>query len=176
MFLSTADQIANFLLTALNPQNSDTIIVICNGGMQMRFIDKLKMYMDRVLYGRNGFDEFSLFLMRTALLPLLISVLLGNLAGGYPSFCLYVIAMALIIWSLWRAVSKDTYARKTENSRFVNGSFMTGYRNCLVRFSQRKYYRFYRCPGCRKYLRVPKGKGKIRIHCPTCHSDFIKKT
>ena len=43
------------------------------------------------------------------------------------------------------------------------------------RFSERKEYRFYRCPVCKKELRVPRGKGKIRIKCP-CGNAFTKRT
>ena len=42
--------------------------------------------------------------------------------------------------------------------------------------SQRKDYRFFKCPTCKQKVRVPKGKGKIKIHCPRCHNDFIKKS
>ncbi len=40
----------------------------------------------------------------------------------------------------------------------------------------RDTYRFYRCKQCKKMMRVPKGKGKIKITCPQCHSQIIKKT
>lgn len=32
-----------------------------------------------------------------------------------------------------------------------------------------------RCPGCGEKLRVPKGKGKIKIKCPHCNTEFVKK-
>jgi V/A-type H+-transporting ATPase subunit E len=41
---------------------------------------------------------------------------------------------------------------------------------------QLKDYRFFKCPTCQQKVRVPKGKGKIKIHCPRCHNDFIKKS
>ena len=39
-----------------------------------------------------------------------------------------------------------------------------------------KQYRYFRCPGCRQVVRVPRGKGKINIRCPKCSRQFIKKT
>ena len=43
-------------------------------------------------------------------------------------------------------------------------------------FRQRKDYAFFRCPSCREIVRVPRGKGKIRITCPRCGYAFEKKT
>lgn len=37
-------------------------------------------------------------------------------------------------------------------------------------------HRIYKCPTCGQKVRVPKGKGKISIHCPNCNCNFIKRT
>ena len=46
----------------------------------------------------------------------------------------------------------------------------------FARIKGRKQYRYFRCPSCRTQVRVPKGKGTLRITCPSCHERFIKKT
>jgi len=33
-------------------------------------------------------------------------------------------------------------------------------------------YRVINCPSCKGRLRVPKGKGKIKITCPKCSNSF----
>ena len=33
-------------------------------------------------------------------------------------------------------------------------------------------YVYYYCPYCKQQVRIPQGKGKVRITCPTCHKDF----
>ena len=38
------------------------------------------------------------------------------------------------------------------------------------------YWMFYRCPSCRTLLRVPRGKGKIKLVCRKCGTSFIKTT
>ena len=49
-------------------------------------------------------------------------------------------------------------------------------RGLRERWSQRRDYKFFRCPSCRTLLRVPKGKGKIKVVCRKCGNSFIKKT
>lgn len=39
-------------------------------------------------------------------------------------------------------------------------------------WSQRKTSRFLKCPTCGQVLSVPKGKGKIRVTCPKCHTKM----
>ena len=39
-----------------------------------------------------------------------------------------------------------------------------------------KTHKYYKCPTCKQVVRVPKGRGKIEINCPKCHTKFIKRT
>ena len=39
-----------------------------------------------------------------------------------------------------------------------------------------KTHKYYKCPTCKQVVRVPKGRGKIEISCPKCHTKFIKRT
>ena len=43
------------------------------------------------------------------------------------------------------------------------------------RFSDRSH-KYYRCPSCKQMVRLPKGKGKIIVTCPSCHQKFEKRT
>ena len=93
------------------------------------------------------------------------------MAGRYGSDrlnqCLLGAAFVLIlIRSIFRMYSRNIEARRRENAAFL-------------RFFSRltdKQYRYFRCPGCRQVVRVPRGKGKINIRCPKCSRQFIKKT
>lgn len=44
------------------------------------------------------------------------------------------------------------------------------------RLKQRKTHRFFKCPECGVTVRVPKGKGKIKITCPKCKNAFVRNT
>ncbi len=134
-------------------------------------------------YGRNRYpfggkspDELSRFLLVVSLLPLMVSLFTRKAAGGYVSFVLFLVAMLLILWSVWRMFSSNITARANENRHFVQGRFYTSLREWAVRFSQRKEYCFFRCPGCGRWLRVPRGRGNVEIRCPGCGSVFRKKT
>ena len=35
---------------------------------------------------------------------------------------------------------------------------------------------YYLCPNCYQVVRVPKGRGKVEIHCPKCNKVFKKKS
>lgn len=130
----------------------------------------------RMMYGRNGFDELSRFLLCASVPPLLVCPFVRNAANGYVSLACFLTAMPLVLWGVWRAFSRDVTARARENGNFTSGSLYTGLKGAMVRFSQRGEYRFYRCPGCKRWLRVPRGKGTVEIRCPGCGSVFRKKT
>ena len=138
-----------------------------------RSLDEL---LGRMTAGRSGFDELSRFLLGASVLPLLICPFTRKLAGGYVSLFCFLAAMLLILWGVWRAFSSDRTARSRENANFTAGGFYREMSGAAVRFSQRKEYRFFRCPGCRCWLRVPRGRGKVEIRCPGCGSRFRGET
>ena len=43
-------------------------------------------------------------------------------------------------------------------------------------FDQHKAYRIFKCKGCGRRIRVPKGKGKVEITCPLCEKKIIRRT
>ena len=45
-----------------------------------------------------------------------------------------------------------------------------------MRFEMRKEYRIFRCKGCGRNIRVPRGKGKLEITCPLCGRKVIHRT
>lgn len=142
-------------------------------------MDYLRSLLNRIKYRTTSagsrFDTLSRFLIVGSLIPLTVSLILRR-SFRYLSLAFYMLAMICFVWAVWRAYSSKKYQRAKENAHFVSGRFYKGLRNWRVRFSQRKDYRFFRCPGCRRWLRVPRGRGKLQISCPGCGSRFTKKT
>ena len=125
----------------------------------------------RFMVGRYGQDEFGQFLFAVALISMLLSVLFGGSVW-------YTISLILLVFGYYRLLSKNHARRYQENSRYLL------YFNKVKAMIKRKEYQIkqyqhnhiYRCPSCRQKIRIPRGKGKIQISCPKCHTEFIKKS
>lgn len=127
--------------------------------------------LQRFMMGRNGTDQFNRFLLGVTLAILIVSLFVRvNL--------LYFIGLALLIWTYFRMLSKNIAARSAENERYLKATagISRFFRQKKSHFQQRKIYRFYKCPSCGQEVRVPKGKGHIRITCPKCRTEFDKTT
>jgi hypothetical protein len=86
------------------------------------------------------------------------------------------VTLAIIIWETFRMFSRNIPKRYSENLKFLD--MTAGLRRAMRlnrrKFDDRKTYRYFKCPGCGQEVRVPKGKGRIRITCPKCHQSFEK--
>ena len=98
--------------------------------------------------GRNGADELSVTLV-------ILGVVLFLAAPIFDERIIQGIFILLggvsAFFGVFRSLSKNVGKRRSENA-------------------------FFKCPQCGKELRVPRGKGKIRIKCPNCGEQFIRKT
>ncbi len=123
----------------------------------------------RFMMGRYGVDQLS-FAM------LLLSMVLVMFTRGRLWF-LAVLGFVLLGLAYYRMLSRNISARARENGLFLQygQGLQNKWRGWLARMNDRTH-RYYRCPGCRQRLRVPKGRGAIAITCPRCHQEFIKKT
>lgn len=148
----------------------------------MNALNRFALWLNKVMYGRRGADSLSFAL----LIAYCAVVLIARITSLYY---LSLAAPLLLIWCLFRMLSRNLPARQRENDVFLRGwrrvsgwfrrawSETSGFfRSLSNRFRDRKTYRYFRCPKCKKTLRVPKGKGKIAITCPLCGTEFIKKT
>lgn len=126
--------------------------------------------LQRFLYGRYGTDKLNL--------ALLIVGLLLSLIGSLLFWPVTFLADALYIWALFRTFSRNIPARQREYAAFLHfWSPIEGWlRTRKVRFSQRKQYKYFKCPSCRQELRAPRGRGKIEVTCQKCHNVFRTKT
>ncbi len=120
--------------------------------------------------GRNGNDELNRFLNMITIVMLLISMFFGVRI-------LFYAAVVLLIFTFYRSFSRNLDRREEENDRFLDFKDSIARKaDGRKRKTQDRTHRYFRCPNCHKSLRVPRGKGKISIHCPQCGTDFIKRS
>lgn len=120
---------------------------------------KLGEKLRRFMYGRYGSDQLTMLLLG-------LGVVLC-LAGSFSRlYWLGFLAYVPLIWAIFRMYSRNIYKRQAENRRFLQ---------LTSRFRDRRH-RYFACPRCRQRIRVPRGKGRIRITCPNCGERFVKKT
>ena len=113
--------------------------------------------------GRYGSDRLNMIILCFGLAASILSSLFRNLT---VRTIFWELSYALMIWAIFRALSRNTYKRYQENRKF------------LLIFDRLKdrNNRYFDCPKCSQTVRVPRGKGKISITCPRCREKFIRKT
>ena len=91
------------------------------------------------------------------------------------SICL-LNSVILIFIALFRAFSKNKRKRAMEQLKFFN--LISPIYSRLLKFASkdRKNYIYFKCKNCKQELRIPRGKGKIKVICPHCKHEEIKKS
>ena len=122
------------------------------------------------MQGRYGNDQLNRFLMVLVMISLLIS-----LFGVRP---IYLVGIAILVWSYFRMFSRNIYKRQAENSVYLRYEYkvrqkFAGWKKAA---KQRKTHHIYKCPSCKQKIRIPRGKGKIEIRCPKCGQTFIRRS
>ena len=133
--------------------------------------------MMRFMQGRYGVDQFNNFLMKLFFCEFIFYFLFRILVPEVASI-MYYLSLATLVYTYYRMFSRNIYKRASENQNFLNktANIRRKINNQKSIFKQRKVYRIYKCPTCKQKVRVPKGKGKISIHCPKCDTYFIKRS
>ena len=117
----------------------------------------------RFMDGRYGTDQLNMVILGAGLVA---SILSAAIQVQPVNLIFWALSYALMIWAIFRTLSRNTYKRYQENRKF---------RQIFYRLKDRQN-RYFNCPKCRQMVRVPRGKGKIAITCPRCREKFVKKT
>lgn len=131
--------------------------------MIRQFMQRLSAALRSFMAGRYGTDRLNMVILTVGLVACLISMFIQV---PQVNLLLTAISYALMIWAIFRSLSRNTYKRYQENRKFSQ---------LLDRVRDRQH-RYFECPKCRQPVRVPRGKGKISITCPRCREKFIRKT
>lgn len=134
-------------------------------------MDKWRRKFQQFMAGRYGADPFSRFLSGC-----IVALLVVNLF--VRTHILYWLAVILLIYTYYRMFSRNISTRFKENERYMGYRFRVSeaFKKWKFKAEQARKYHIYKCPSCGQKIRIPRGHGKVSIHCPKCHTDFIKKS
>lgn len=123
------------------------------------------------MYGRYGYDTLGKTLLWVYLAIVIIHAILSLFIDSPLFYVLYLmLSTALVIYIIWRAMSKSIAKRRAENEKFCG--FFKLRRN---KWRDRKTHVYRKCPQCKAVLRLPKSKGKHTVVCPRCKNRFDVK-
>ena len=135
------------------------------------FLTELVSRYRKFMLGRYGNDELNFALI-------LLSLLFSLVSNFDKLWFFYFISIALVGIAVWRTLSRNTNARYNERMKFITAISLL--KNKFIKFKNhrvdKKTHKFYTCKKCKAKLRLPKGRGKIKITCPKCGNIMIKKT
>ncbi len=162
--------------------------------------ERLKNEYKAVMFGRNGMDSLNrallLFAVIIAALQFVFTLVTGRPGGMYAA------AAGLIVVAVFRFFSRNTYKRGAENMMFsqlwagikqrrqMNKANQaqnpyrqnpyrakpTGAKATKESKEAARRTKVVTCQKCGQKLRVPKGKGKIRVFCKNCGEAFEAKS
>ena len=115
----------------------------------------------KFMYGRYGIDKLGYALVITSLCITFLSSFFSVEVG-------YAISYALIGWEIFRFLSKNIYKRSRENNKFIElkKTFTSKAKLEKNKIRDRKTHKYFECSTCHNNLRVPKGRGELKVTCP----------
>ncbi len=130
----------------------------------------IRQMLARLMAGRYGGDQLNIFLIVGYLILHTIFLLTRWIV-------LDAVALTLLLITLFRAFSRRLERRREENARFLRLTrpIQRWFHSLRTRAGDREH-RYFKCPNCGQQMRVPRGKGRITVHCRSCGATFEEKS
>lgn len=130
----------------------------------------IRQWLTRFMTGRYGMDQ-----LNTAMMVLYIILYVIYLFTRW--MILDFIVLVLLFVTIFRMLSRNLERRRAENTRFLQlvRPALRKFKSCRSRM-QDKEHRYFKCPNCGQQMRVPRGKGRITVHCRSCGATFEEKS
>ena len=131
----------------------------------------MRRFLHRFMIGRYGPDHLSIALIILAFILSLLNAILWHTPLLYISYFVFAL-------TIYRMLSRNITRRRAENDKFIRywWPIRTKIKKIIQIIKDKRKYKYFKCPTCKSKLRVPKGKGKIRITCPRCWEWLISET
>jgi hypothetical protein len=134
------------------------------------FFRKMNAWCVNFMYGRNGLDDYNKFL-------LIIGLIVDMLSMIFAGMFFLIFSDIIFIYVLFRAFSKNLVKRSMENQSYLYVKNWLRHKWKAAHSNAKdKEHRYYVCPQCHQIVRVPRGRGKLDITCPTCGKEFSRKS
>ena len=135
------------------------------------FLGRVQSGLQNFMLRRYGIDQLSVAIIVAALIVSLI----GSFSGLDFLSSLFFIAL---VYTLFRCYSRNSAARERELAAFERlidkpSSWVSLQ---VKRWKNRSTTCYFTCKHCGTVYSVPKGKGTLRVTCPTCHEKSIHTT
>lgn len=137
-------------------------------------MDKLKKFFEKITEGRYGMDHLNVFLIYLVFVLSFVGIFVRS-ARAFT--VLRTLAAILSVYAIFRIMSKKINDRYQENIKYLKATKPIRAEADLLtlRWKDRKTHKYIKCPVCKKVMRVPKKAGKIKVKCPRCGHEFIKR-
>ncbi len=149
---------------------------------------------------RRGLDDLNRFLLLTGLIASVLTLFLRRIPAAY--YVVSAVASVCLILAVLRLFSRNPQKRYQENLRYLTvvTGVRTFFRNLFRKqpktakpfadagqkarphraqkarknpsWNEIKNYKYLICPQCAQRLRVPRGKGRLRVTCTRCGNKF----
>ena len=133
------------------------------GRPRMSFRERVAHFMR----GRNGVDSLGRAV-------LILGCVMAAVNLIFRSLVLALLGDAVLIYVVFRMMSRNLRARQAENARWWNfcKRIKDFFRLQKNKRRDRKTHVYHKCPHCKKMLRQPRVKGKHSVCCPCCAKRF----
>jgi len=131
----------------------------------------MRNFLHKFMIGRYGPDHLGIAMIIIAFILSLLNIILLYSPLLYVSYLIFGLVM-------FRMLSRNIPRRRAENDKFIKywWPVRTKIKNLITKIKEKRKYKYYKCPTCKTKLRVPRGKGKIRITCPKCWEWLITES
>ncbi len=123
------------------------------------------------MVGRYGNDELNGFLSFLTLALIIVNLFVRS---QIP----FMLEILCLILCYLRMLSRNVNARFRENQKFLDIRFRMEelWKRWMKQRKEGRGYKIFKCPGCGQKIRIPRGHGKISIHCRKCGKDFMGRS
>lgn len=130
-------------------------------------MDNLKIKLARFMQGRYGGDQLYMASLVSYFVVLAFNFYIG-------STLISSLLFLLVIWTMFRAFSRNIYQRRIENEKFLKVwlPFKAKLSLTIRKLKDIRTHRYRKCPNCFVVLRLPLKRGENSTKCPRCQTKF----